>query len=51
MKAISKVNIKNCQNHFFNSMININNFDPSLLCIDQISFKSTDFVIYDINIS
>ena len=51
MKAISKVDIKNCQNHFFNSMININNFDPSLLCIDQISFKSTDFVIYDINIS
>ena len=27
-------------------MINIKNFDPSLLRIDKISFKSTDDVIY-----
>ena len=26
-------------------MTNIENFDPSSLSIDQISFKSTDFVI------
>ena len=42
-----QVNIKNHQNYFFNSMINIKSFDPNLLSIDQISFKSTDFVIYD----
>ena len=29
-------------------MINIKIFDPSLLSIDKISFKSTDCVIYDI---
>ena len=27
-------------------MINIKNFDPSSLSIDQIAFKNTDFVIY-----
>ena len=29
-------------------MINVKTFDPSLLSIDKISFKSTDSVIYDI---
>ena len=29
-------------------MTNIKNFDPNLLSIDQISFKSTDCVIYEI---
>ena len=29
-------------------MINIKNFDPSLLSVEQISFNSTDDVIYDI---
>ena len=29
-------------------MTNIKKFDPNLLSIDQISFKSTDCVIYDI---
>ena len=29
-------------------MINVKNFDPNLLDIDKISFKSTDDVIYDI---
>ena len=51
MKTSRQFNIKNCQNYLFNSMVNRNNFDPSLLCIDQISFKSNDSVIYDINIS
>ena len=49
MRTLRQVNIKNRQNYFFNSMINIKNFDPSLLSIDQISFKSTDSVIYDID--
>ena len=49
MRTLRQVNIKNRQNYFFNSMINIKNFDPSLLSIDQISFKSTDSVIFDID--
>ena len=37
---------------FFNRITNIKNFDPSLLSIDQVSFKKcTDCVIYYINIS
>ena len=38
MKTFKQVNIKNCQNYFLNSMINIKNFDPSSLSMDQISF-------------
>ena len=48
MRTLRQFNIKNRQNYFFNSMINIKNFDPSLLNIDKISFKSTDSVIYHI---
>ena len=48
MKTLRQVNIKNRHNYSFNSMINIKTFDPNLLSIDQISFKSTDSVIYDI---
>ena len=48
MRTIRQVNIKNRQNYFFNIMTNINNFDQNLLNIDQISFKSADCVIYDI---
>ena len=48
MRTLRQVNIKNRQNYFFNSMTNIKNVDQNLLNIDQISFKSTDFVIYDI---
>ena len=39
MRTLRQVNIKNCQNYFFNSMTNIKNFDPNLLSIDQVSFK------------
>ena len=43
MKTLRQVNIKNNRhNYFFNGMTNIKNFDPNLLSIDQISFKSTD---------
>ena len=48
MKTLRQVNIRNCQHYFFNSMLNIKNFDPSLLIIDKISFKSTNSVSYDI---
>ena len=49
MRTLRQVNIKNRRNYFFNTMTNIENFDPRLLNIDQISFKSTDCVIYDIS--
>ena len=31
-------------------MINIKNFDPNLLCIDKILFKSIDAVTYHIKL-
>ena len=43
MKTLRQGNIKSSQYYFFNSMTNIKNFDPSLLSIDQIPFKSIDF--------
>ena len=48
MKTLRQTNIKKSQNYFFNSMTNIKTFDPSLLSIDQISFKSIDFFTYNI---
>ena len=46
MKALRQINIKNRPHYFLNDMINIKQFDPNLLDIDKISFKSTDDVIY-----
>ena len=48
MKTLRQVNIKNCPNYFFNSMTSIKNLDTNLLSINQISFTSTDSVVYDI---
>ena len=33
---------------FFNNMTNINDFNPSLLNIDEVLFKSNELVMYDI---
>ena len=48
MKTLRQVNIRNHRNYFFNSMTNLKHFDPNFLSINQISFKSTDCVIYNI---
>ena len=48
MKTLKPINIKNCPYYFFNSMTNIKNLDTNLLSINQISFTSTDSVIFDI---
>ena len=48
MKTLTQVNIKNCPNNVFHSMANIKNLDMNLLGINQISFTSTDPVVYDI---
>ena len=38
MRTLIQINIKTFPYYFFNNMINIKNFDPSLLDIDKISF-------------
>ena len=48
MRTLRQINIKNRPHYFFNDMINFKNFDPSLLSIDKLSFKTTDAVIYHI---
>ena len=48
MRTIRQVNIKNRQNYFFNDMTNTSNFDPSLLNVDSIEFRSNNSIIYDI---
>ena len=41
---IKQTNIKNCTYYVFNHMINILNFDSSLLKIDKKSFKNIDLL-------
>ena len=48
MKTISQINIENRQGYFFNGMATINDFDPSLLNIDEVLFKSNELIMYDI---
>ena len=45
MKTIKQVNTENRRNYFFNEMTNISDFDPSLLVIDQVSFKSDKLIM------
>ena len=40
MGDIKQINIKYRTHHFFNDMINIKDFDSSLLKIDNTSFKN-----------
>ena len=40
MGNIKQINIKNRTYYFFNDMINIKNFDASLIKIDKTSFKN-----------
>ena len=40
MRTLRQAHIKNRLNYFFNSIINIKNFDPSLLSVGKISLKS-----------
>ena len=48
MITLKETNIKYCPYYFFSEMINIRNFDSSLLSTDKISFKSIDAVTYHI---
>ena len=49
MNTITQINIENRQSYFFYDMKSINDFDLSLLIIDEVSFKNDELVIYDIN--
>ena len=40
MGNIKQINIKNCSYYFFNDMINVKEFDSSLLKIDKKSYKN-----------
>ena len=42
MGNIKEINIKNRTYYFFDDMINIKNFDPNLLKIDEKSYKNID---------
>ena len=46
MGAVKQINIKNRANYFYSDMINIKNFDPTLLKVDRKSSK--DIGIYNI---
>ena len=48
MRSIKQINIENCPYYFFSDTINIKSFDPNLLNIDKISFKTANAVIYNI---
>ena len=48
MKTTRQLNTEDRSGYFFNDMINIFDFDPSLLSIDEISFKSDELIMYDI---
>ena len=47
MKVTKQLNIKDKEGYFFTDMININNFDPSLLHVNK-TVIDYDFTIYDI---
>ena len=46
MIAFKKISIENRPYYFFSDIINIQNFDPNLLRIDKISFKTINAVFY-----
>ena len=48
MKTVRQINIDNRQVYFFNDITNINDFDTSLLNIDQILFETDELIMYDI---
>ena len=45
MKTIRQTNIETRKGYFFNDMANINDFYPSLLNFDEISFKSDELIM------
>ena len=48
MKTIRQINTEKKQNYFFNDKAHINDFDPSLLNIDEVLFESNKLIMSDI---
>ena len=48
MKTTRQLTIEDRSGYFFNGMTNINDFDPSLLNIDEVSFRGDELIMYDI---
>ena len=49
MKATKGLNIKNKPGYFFIYMTNINNFDPNLLIINEITLFNSGSTVYEIS--
>ena len=47
MENIKQINIQNCTYYFYNDMVNIEDFDSSLIKINKKSYKNID--IYNIS--
>ena len=47
MENIKQINIQNCTYYFYNDMVNIKDFDSSLMKINKKSYKNID--IYNIS--
>ena len=47
MENIKQINIQNCTYYFYNDMVNIKDFDSSLIKINKKSYKNID--IYNIS--
>ena len=50
MVSIKQINIKNQTYYFFDDMIDIKDFNPSLIKIDRKSKKTLTFTILDISL-
>ena len=48
MKTTRQLNIGDRSGYFFSDMININDFDPSLLNIHEVSLSNNELTMYDI---
>ena len=48
MKITRQLTMEDRSGYFFTDMTNINNFDPSLLNIDKVSFRNEELTMYDI---
>ena len=47
MENIKQINIQNCTYYFYNDMVNVKDFDSSLIKINKQSYKNID--IYNIS--
>ena len=48
MKITRQLTIEDRSDYFLSGMTNINDFDPSLLNIDKVSFRNDELTMYDI---